>query len=316
MAENGKQILLNTLNNTSKDIILAGDRGTGKTTIINYALDNSRNIINCTVEDIEYIFLREKNIYNLYYVCLICKKILINIKNNYCNRYMMEFILFEQYIDNIIKQICVMNISGNIIQTDLITNNILNRSELLMIKLINLMNKKLGIKDFTLAIDNFDKMGGGSQMYQEFIYNILKQYFRLILTISDKNVVCNNEKLQLFNNDNEIIKMDYSKDIKIVREILLEEIRNYFTKVKKTIVKKYIHFSLNDETIELMIKKTNGNLFDMISAVKHLCNNVEILNIDEYSSFMLNYIDNEINKDPLLTGMIIPERKLYISPKH
>lgn len=65
-----------------------------------------------------------------------------------------------------------------------------------------------------------------------------------------------------------------------------------------------------------MIKKTNGNLFDMISAVKHLCNNVEILNIDEYSSFMLNYIDNEINKDPLLTGMIIPERKLYISPKH
>ena len=36
---------------------------------------------------------------------------------------------------------------------------------------------------------------------------------------------------------------------------------------------------------------------------------------DEYSKFILDYIDKEINKSPILSGIIPVTRKLYIKPE-
>lgn len=309
--------LINTINDTKKDIIIAGLPGTGKTTVINNTLTYNEDsiIFNGTLKDTEYLCLRENNIFDLYHVCLIIKKILLKIKKNYLDKYMINFVFFDIYINNIIKQIYDMSMTDIYEkETSLINKEIIDTPEILLDKLFSLISKELDIKVFSLIIDDFDKIGEGSQRYQELIYNRLKSYLRLIITISDKNIVNNLEKMQEFSIDNEVIKLDYSNNIEIVRKILNEEVRNNFIKTRKVSMTYNLYFILNDDTIELMIKKTNGNLFDMLNAIRYLYSNIEELDRSEYSTFILNYIDDVINKNPILTGIIMPKRKLYIKP--
>lgn len=309
--------IVDALSKTNKDIILAGNRGTGKTTIINDAINNNDGyiLINGTVNNMEYLFLKERNIYNLYHVCLIIKKILLNIKNFNFDEYMLNFNFFDRYINHVIQQIYFMSLIDKYEHCEkVIAKEIIDKPELLLDNLLGLISKKIDIKDFSIVIDDFDKIGGGSQLYQEFVYKRLKQYFRLIIAISDNKVVNNPDSLQKFRNDNEVIKLNYSSDIEMVRRIFLDEIKKYYIKTPKVLLKKDLYFSLDDVTIELMIKKTNGNLFDMLSALRYLFNHADNLDMNEYGFFMIDYIENVINKEPMITGVIIPERTLYINP--
>lgn len=314
-----KNAIINALNESDKDILVVGTRGTGKTTMINDLLqtDNDKVVIDGTLKYTESLFLKDKDIYNLYQTCLIIKKIINDIKNRYEEKYIKEFILYEMHIDNIIRQIYFMGMTDIYKKgTDIINEELLNMPEILLDRLLNLMNKKLDLKDITLVIDNFDVVEGSSQNYQRFIYNRIKSYLRLILTISDKNVVNNDTLLKDFNKDNEIVKMDYSKDIDSVRNILDNEVRNTFIRKQHYSMGYNLNFVLSNETIGLMIKKTNGNLFDMLTAVRDLYYHIKDLDVSEYNSYIIDFIDKEINKNPMFTGVIIPERKLYIKPNN
>lgn len=317
MIKNGNNPIIDLLNKTDKDIMLIGGRGTGKTILLNDALENSANniLIDGTLKNGDGLFLKTTNLYNLYQTCLIIQKIILNIKKYYSEKYINDFVFFEAYIDNLMKQIYFISM------TDLydkglksINQNLLNEPEILLDELLNIMSKKLDIKDLTVVIDDFDVVEGSSQRYQKFFYNRIKSYLRLIITVSDKEVINNDELLQGFSNENEIIKLDYSKNVLTVREILNEEIYNNFIKTRLLPMKYNLYFVLSDDTIELMIKKTKGNLFDMLTAIRYLYSNIEKLDRSEYSTFLLDYIDGEINKNPILTGIVVPERKLYIKP--
>jgi len=110
--------------------------------------------------------------------------------------------------------------------------------------------------------------------------------------------------------------LEYTKDIEIVSSVLDEEIMNY--------VRRFGNFKtlfnsrrlLGDETILLMIQKTNGNLFDMLNAIRYFYKHMPELTKEEYSPFILNYIDKEINKSPIISGVIPICRKLFIKPQN
>lgn len=314
---NNEKDIIDTIKKSDKDIFVVGTRGIGKTTTLNDVLnkENDKFIINGTLNDMEYILLRDRNISDLYYICLTIKKIIIYLKERYTEKYISEFIFFEIYIDSILKQIYFMFMTDTYKNdTNLINGDVYNTPEVLLDEFLGLLSKKMDIKDLVLVIDKFDEIGGSSQMYQEFIYNKLKSYLRLIMTISDKKVVNNDNSLNEFSKDNEIVKLDYSMDIESVKEILDKEIKRSF--IRNNLGMQYnLSFVLSDETIELMIKKTNGNLFDMLNAIRYLYYHIKELNKNEYDVYIIDYIDNVINRNPIFTGIIIPERKLYIKPR-
>lgn len=314
---NNEKDIIDTIKKSDKDIFVVGTRGIGKTTTLNDVLnkENDKFIINGTLNDMEYILLRDRNISDLYYICLTIKKIIIYLKERYTEKYISEFIFFEIYIDSILKQIYFMFMTDTYKNdTNLINGDVYNTPEVLLDEFLGLLSKKMDIKDLVLVIDKFDEIGGSSQMYQEFIYNKLKSYLRLIMTISDKKVVNSDNLLNEFSKDNEIVKLDYSMDIESVKEILDKEIKRSF--IRNNLGMQYnLSFVLSDETIELMIKKTNGNLFDMLNAIRYLYYHIKELNKNEYDVYIIDYIDNVINRNPIFTGIIIPERKLYIKPR-
>ena len=73
-----------------------------------------------------------------------------------------------------------------------------------------------------------------------------------------------------------------------------------------------ISLAIKDATIASMIEKTNGSMFDMTHAVRELYRKMDELTPAEYDQYLLRFIDTEINKNPIFTGFIVPERKLHI----
>lgn len=96
----------NLINETDSDILLVGKRGYGKTTILKEVekySDKEKMLVNGTVKLGEKIFLVDRDVYNLYHICLIIKKILLNIRTKYIPEYMNYFGEFETQIDNIFR---------------------------------------------------------------------------------------------------------------------------------------------------------------------------------------------------------------------
>lgn len=309
--------VIEVASNTNKDILLVGAKGFGKTTVLNDALNNNeRLMINGSVVASEYFFIRETEIFNLYHTCLIIKKILLYVKSKFLDKYIENFAFFEIYIDSIMQQISFMNMTGIYKKnTNLINEGICDKPEMLLDELLGMMSKNLDIQDFILIIDDFDKVGYSSQRYQEFIYERIKNYLQVILSISDDKVVNDQVVLESFSATNEIIKLDYSCDIEMVKEILDKEVHNILSKRKYYDFRYRLRFVLSDETILLMIEKTKGNLFDMLQAIRKLYNHIDELDINDWNSYIIDYIDREINKSPVISGIIVPKRTLFIKPK-
>ena len=185
--------------------------------------------------------------------------------------------------------------------------------ELLIDNLLDLMVNSLRVENITLVLDNFDRIGTSSIKYQTFIYERLKSYFNLIMAISDENSINNTEKINSLKVNNEIINVDYSADVDSVIEILDKESHKILrTKLTNYDFRYRLRFVLDKNTIAMMIEKTNGNLFDMLSALRVLYRNIPKLKKEEYGLFILNYIDKEINKSPYLSGIVLPKRTLHI----
>lgn len=309
----------NLINETDSDILLVGKRGYGKTTILKEVAkysDREKMLVNGTVKLGEEIFLVDRDVYNLYHICLIIKKILLNIRTKYIPEYMNCFVEFEIQMDNILRQIGYMNMTGiHRRVTKLITEDLYSRPEILLDEILRLISKYLNIKDLTLIVDNFDEVDYSSKRYQEFLYNRIKEYINLILTISDERVIDNNSLLEDFSEDNEVIKLDYSTSLDSVKEILEQEVHEILSRDKVFVLNHQLKYVLSDETILLMIEKTNGNLFDMLNALRTLYHHIDELDVIECNAYILNYIDKVINMNPIISGHIIPKRTLHVKPK-
>jgi len=146
----------------------------------------------------------------------------------------------------------------------------------------------------------------------EFLYNVLSQYVGLLATISDKKVVYSQERQNELSEDNDLVMVDYTKDVEVVKELMDRMNLREMIFSGKMKYRMPISLVIKDETIASMIEKTNGSMFDMAHAVRELYRKMDELTPAEYDQYLLHFIDTEINKNPIFTGFIVPERKLHI----
>lgn len=311
--------LLSEIEQTNKSIMLAGGEGVGKSYILNRAVVDNNNklfLVNGTFTVDEHRILHSTNITEIYHICLIIKKIIQYIKINYTNEYLTKFVMYDNYIDNILRRINIMYLTG--IYTNerkVVDEELYENPELMMDNFLQMLFNCIDISKVYLIIDEFDKGCRVGTVYQKLIYEKLKKYMTVIMTISDKSVINDESKLETFSHQNDIVKLEYTKDVEIIADILDKDISDYMKRFSKT----PIHFStrelLGDEVIGLMIQKTKGNLFDLLTAIRHFYNHMSELTKEEYAIFILDHIDKEINKSPILSGIIPVTRKLYIKPE-
>lgn len=316
--ESNKRIVLEPVNeiiekikeSNNNRIFLAGDINTGKSIVLKEYLYQS-NDLNNPVIDVslkygEYNSHLPKEIFDLYHMCLIIQKMLEFIKKNHPYQY-SSFDCLEGIINNVMLQIKYMLYSMKFDNKDeKISNFLLNDPSVLLDHFWNLAVQVLDFKTITVVIDNFDEVGLSSCQYQKYLYNALSERLNIIATISDKEVLYNEDRRKALEINNEVISVDYSKDVSVVREILAHLIPS------ETIENGQTKTLIDDEVIEYMIKNTNGNISDMMYAISQANRNLTGFNKDSYVTAIIDYVDKEINKHPMLKGNPDPVRKLHI----
>lgn len=304
MAEDSKFIykepvidVINKIMTSAKDVtFLMGGTGTGKTVVLN-ELINNYNVIDGTIKMGEYKYIHDSEVFRLYHVCLIIKKIL-----NYFNNRNTKLILLDDYLNNIFKKIKLMAMINSYEEKNkLIDPSLLCNPENLLLDFLSLLD----IDEIKLVIDNFDSVGYGSKFYQMTIYEIFKERIKLITTISDEEVLNNEDRKEKLKSHGDLIELKYTKDLETIKKILVG-----FGKENRPIYN--IRFFLTDKEIEEMINKSNGNLFLIQKVVDYLYKNLANLNNMEYSKYINDYLDQEINRDSQVSGIIMPVRKLHL----
>jgi len=305
-----KEVIGRIENDFYSDIILAGAEGTGKSVVLNEYVLNASDIknpvINGTVDFKEYIEIYQKNVFELYHVSLIIVQMLLYIKRNQPDKYSEEIVSFADRINYILRYIQIMHVYQNYdLKKKEIGNDIYNNPSILLEEFLGIVTKTLNYENVTVVIDNFDTFDGANQKYQTYMYKLLKKYMRLIITVSDSEVLNSDEIKDELSKDASIVTINYSNDIAVVKEIIDAHFHDEYTYERVGLI-------LSDETIRLIIEKTNGNLFDIIKALRYLYTNLSRLQPNQYDEFVIKYIDLRINKNPILTGHLKQIRKLMI----
>lgn len=306
--------IVQKLNDSSNnEIYLIGKEGSGKTTVINELISNQNNpqnpIINCSPKYEDLCFFSSPKAFKLYQVCLIVKRLILFIGKNETPDVYIKFENLLFLIEKIINRVNLMNmLLATDDEYDKYFGNLCRiESEDLINMFVELAIFNLDYENITIVLDSFDKIACKSAVYQKHIYQLLKEHFKIILAVSDTKIL---ENPTILNNDSEIINVQYTEDVDVVKNILdYLVVRELFSKEKIDLSKR-IRFILSDDIIAQMIQKTNGNLFDMLSATRYLYNHLD--STSDYADIILGYIDTVINKNPIYTGYYKQERKLFI----
>ena len=273
-------------------VFLLGEAGSGKTaTLLTYIEQSKKTntpVIDITLTSISSLNLT-KELAKLFQVCIILQKMLLYLKENYLKSYFEHFLLFNTKILNITKDIINMyNLNNYSLKDSIITNDILNNPEILLQEFMNLVNTHLNITKLTVILDNFDIEKMDMQLYQTDIYSMLKKYMQVVATISDSKVINNSDKLKSLSKDNTLIKVDYNREVSIVKRILDKSL---LTEPYKNVIGKSVSFTFKDDTIAKLINKTNGNLNLMLLAVKMFFARTSEIPSLEYENTLLSIVD-------------------------
>ncbi len=307
--------LIKKINDTDKKIIfLKGGIGSGKSVVIQKLreinkLNKEQIFVDASINMGEYLILKYKNVYKLYHLSLIMKKILLYIKINYQEQYNLLFSFFDIYIENIIKSILFVHLVDR--EEDIAINpQILDNPETLFTEFIEKVKKFINISKIDLAFDNFDT--NSCERFQKLIYEDISQYVNVLATISDPLIINNKNKLEDLSKNSDIINVQYSYDVDIVKSILDNYSITLLFNNSKYNLGLRVNFLFSNEFIKELIMKTNGNLKDMFQALRQFYNHIEDIDRLNYYDYIINYIDNVINLNPIISGLPKLKRTLYI----
>lgn len=281
---NDKKIIVNSSNGTGKSVILK--RLENKT----ISTDNPYIYMTFNI-GIFYNDNLDEEFYIHYYEEELCLKILEYIKKYYRFTYEKYFKEYYKLLKNN-NEYTYKYINGNIKKIEYL------KTRQISIKLINKLKEILNFKEINLIIDNFDFINNSSELSQ----NILKEYFDLF----EKVVITTNETV--FNKDYSVLNINYSKDINIVKEILIKRI-NLYNKNKE-----YLDFNINiidDDILKYLINKTNGNLDIIIKLVYYIMTTYKLEKGKINNEEINDLIDYELENN-LTLSKIIRKPKLYI----
>ncbi len=258
-------------NSSSKVIVLKGERGSGKSTVL-----LSKEIKNHIGSEI--------NIYNQFSVAG------IGVTSKEVG---MEFIKHKFEIEmasvllNYLKEVDDKNI-------EIITEELKKLSKLFVYDinnfdingkfkseiiepghyteyLIEKIKKIYFPEKLSFLIDRFDWMFNRSIDAQKCIEEYFPLFDQVILTTDDLN----------YASSYPIVEVNYGKDKKIVKEI----IKRHISAINKSIKEKLNLDCIKDETIDLMISKANGDIDVILSAIDSLYS---------YFNFQSNELNNEL----------------------
>lgn len=297
---------IDKLNSTAENrVFLYGLPGSGKTVVLNeFEKDlHSKNIpaLNATKTFDELNIIENKRLFKLYEICLLIKKIqayIVNVYGDYVNE---ELIFFLKRIDNYLRQISYIYYVKDFKNLDSIfPSAILNNPETLLEYYLSHLDSRFGIKDIIIILDSFDK--GTSKTYQEIYYEVISTYLKTIMSISDENY---EDKV---GEKTDVVKVNYNENVDVMFEIIDRFIIT--NNLHKGDFSKRIRFLLDSKDMDLLIEKTNGNLFDILRAVRFIYTKTSIISSSFFKNVLFTYIDEEINKPQVITGMVVPKRKL------
>ena len=290
--------IIKEINESKSSVVLFGTVGSGKTTVIREYIKNSADldkvVVDGTINLGEYLEIDSNEISNLYYVCLIIKKTLLNIEVRY------EDIYIEHFTD-LMSLVCEL---VNLIQNTYRYNKsfrdikISPSANKLFDSFCNLLNDRLQNKEVEIIIDNFDKLGYSDSKFQKFINRKLN-HLKFIISVSDARIVAKEASL---------INIDYSFDIAVVRKILDRESIKFILKSEDIDLESRVNLILSDNTIKKMILITDGNIRDMVMAIIRFYVNIKNLEKEEYEKYIIDFIREEINKESLENNSISKKR--------
>ncbi len=295
---------------SNNGIFLLGNIGSGKTTILNQYIDDSRGT-NKPVIDItlfaNYSLALWHDYAKLYHVCLVLQKMLIYIKDTNLKKYFNFFLIFNTKISTMMTDIINMyNLNKYQLDNSIIDENILHNPEILLEEFLNLTMKHLKYDTLTVVLDNFDVSKPYFVLYQKYIYEMLKQHLNVVATISDANILEDKNKLNILSQNNTLVSIEYNYDVNTVKTIL----DNYLQEEGKNIISKKVSFIFSDDIIAMLIDKTQGNIAKMKRAINIFFEHIKEIEYENYGTYLLNIVDNELNDN--ITGVVKRQRKFYL----
>jgi len=262
--------------NTSSKIILTGERGCGKSTVLhnleNRGLGTQNQCIytrfdSCGVTGVHNDELFNERFFEHYYELVLSYDILNYIKNNYGLTYEESFKNYATVLNDISNQTShyINEIPFDIDRTESFLSRMLAQSEFTK-PILDEFKDRLGIESLTIAIDRFDWTNANSPISQKVISRYFDTLDKVIITTDDDSIFDENNRLALEFKDYSIIDVCYSKDKDVAKEIIKRRIQHHNNNIKDG----YIPFSLEnitDSMYQSLVQKTNGNLSLMFSII-------------------------------------------------
>lgn len=271
-------------------IILTGGRGTGKSVLLqqlenrnagtkNPYIYTSFESIGCDgLKSFPHIF--NEVFFKHYYELLLAYNLLHYMETYYKHTFQNSFKKEQQYIkeqlrqtDDYINNFMFKDISLKPISQKEITGDILDK--------FKKMNELNGIN---ICIDRFDWINNSDELTQRILNNYFDLFHKVILTCDDEEFIDKRTNFGEFNpfykNYNCIDSTKIHSTLSI-KWLLLKRIASWNKKMKSSSMPKDW---LTDNFINLMIEKTNGNIYLMITVVNRIFN---------YSSFHGNITEQQ-----------------------
>jgi len=238
------------MNNDSTQILLTGNKGSGKTTTLLYTeekfLNSKTPIIYMQFDPVINFRLNDagpfnREFFSYYYELVFSHKLLQFIKKNYATIFEKKFKGLESLLKNYLYQIDYYINRACYEDIDLHSFIYLNQFASLI---VDTLKKELKCESLTLALDRFDSINGSDKNVQ----NILSNYFKLF----DKIVlVCDDEKVNNLNNYSQV-KINYGQNKEILKLILVKRL-NHFIKNNPDAFA-FSYEQLSDNIIDEIIK--------------------------------------------------------------
>lgn len=172
--------------------------------------------------------------------------------------------------------------------------------------IIEKMKSLLHINKLNIAIDRFDWINQSDIFTQELLSSYEKLFDKMIITVDDKKINKRLLKNKLIKKGYEILNVNYSNDLDVVKRIIKKRSSYY-------IIKNYYRYNIidliSDNIYEYLIDSCHGNIEMMLSAVFDIIQLTDWLETTEnFDVLFIKSIDEVVKKEK-------EYQKIYTKPK-
>lgn len=255
-------ICKNINNNSSKKIILTGERGSGKSIVLSnnefLGLGTNNQSINLSFDAVGMNVLTPNKYFNKkfmihYYEVIMCYKILNYIKKYYGFTYETYFKKYEDLVKKYLNDID--NYIEKSIYEKVHLKKYLNTGELSS-EIIGKFKTYLELNTLTLSIDRFDWTNSKVKESQEALSKYFDFFDRVVVTTDDEDMLIKSNRTPLIEKGYTFIDVDYGKNLEIVKEIIKRRIKKH----NEDSNYKFPIESITDEIYQSLIDKSKGNI--------------------------------------------------------